>query len=87
MPDSKDQIDAAFSEALDEVRATLHRLAEKLEQDHFTYDMKGPMDMAHDMLCDFDPYVRALDDLEESNRLAAREEERDLYRNTNQWGL
>lgn len=84
---TKSDLEAAFSEALDEVRATLHRLAEKLEQDHFAYDMRGPMDMARDMLCDFDPVCRAREAIEESNRLAAREEERDLYRNSNQWGL
>ena len=73
---SKDQIDAAFSEALDEIRATLHRLAEKLEQDHITYDMRGPMDAAHDMLSDFDPVCRARDAEAEENRRLARQEER-----------
>ena len=75
------KIDAAFSEALDEVRATLHRLAEKLGQDHYSYDMRGPMDVVHDMLTDFDPVCRAREEADEENRRLAREEERDLWRN------
>jgi hypothetical protein len=73
---SKQEIDAAFSEALDEIRATLHRLAEKLGQDAYSYDMRGPMAMAHDMLTDFDPVCRAREEAEEENRRLARAEER-----------
>jgi hypothetical protein len=73
---SKDQIDAAFSEALDEIRATLHRLAERLGQDHYSYDMRGPMDVAHDMLTDFDPVCRAREEADEESRRIARAEER-----------
>lgn len=76
MPD----IDAAFSEALDEIRATLHRLAERLEQDHFAYDMRGPMNSAHDMLSDFQPVIRAREDAEAARAARARAEERDLWR-------
>lgn len=75
-------IDAAFSEALDAIRSALHTLAEKLEQDHFAYDMKGPMDEAHDMLFDFEPVIRAREAEEQRNAELARAEERDLYRNS-----
>ena len=75
MPDNS-QIDAAFSEALDEIRATLHRLAEKLGQDAYSYSTSGPMDAAHDMLSDFDPVCRAREEVEEEHRRLARQEER-----------
>ena len=61
---SKDQIEAAFSTALDDIRAALHKLAAALEQDHYKYDLKRPMDTAHDLLNDFEPYVRAMDALD-----------------------
>jgi len=61
---SKDQIEAAFSTALDDIRAALHKLAETLEQNHYRYDMVGPMNSAHDLLNDFEPYIRAMDALD-----------------------
>lgn len=61
---SKDQIEAAFSTALDDIRAALHKLAAALEQDHYSYDLKRPMDTAHDLLNDFEPYIRAMDALD-----------------------
>ena len=79
---SKDQIEAAFSTALDDIRAALHKLAETLEQDHYSYDLKRPMDAAHDLLNDFEPVYRAEADISAENARLAREEERELYRNT-----
>lgn len=73
---SKDQIDAAFSEALDEIRATLHRLAERLGHDAYSYSTTEAMNAAHDMLNDFEPVCRAREEAEEENRRLARAEER-----------
>ena len=84
---SKDQIEAAYDQALTDIRAALHKLAETLEQNHYRYDMDGPMEYARAMLDDFQPYVRACRIAEEESDRLASEERRDLWRNTNQWGL
>ena len=82
------ELDAAVDEAREAIRATLHKLAWRLGQDAYKYDMRGPMDSVSDMLKDFDPVCSARDEIEaEANSARAKAERRDLYRNTNEWGL
>ena len=75
------ELDAAVDEAREAIRATLHKLAERLGQDHYKYDMRSPMDSVSDMLNDFEPVYRAEADISAENARLAREEERELYRN------
>jgi len=78
---TQSELDAAVDEAREAIRATLHKLAERLGQDAYTYDMECPMGSVSDLLNDFDPVVNAQCEIDaEDNRLAC-EDERDLYRN------
>jgi len=76
------ELDDAVDEAREAIRATLHKLAWRLGQDAYKYDMRGPMDSVSDMLTDFEPVYRAEADISAENARLAREEERDLYRNS-----
>jgi len=77
---TQDDLDAAVDEAREAIRATLHKLAWRLGQNAYKYDMRGPMDSVSDMLNDFEPVYRAEADISAENARLAREEERDLYR-------
>lgn len=79
---TQSELDAAVDEAREAIRATLHKLAERLGQDAYTYDMKAPMGSADDLLTDFDPVCWARDEIEaESNSARAKAERRDLLSN------